>query len=75
MNDQYYKGYIAGYRDGIANTISGHAAPIDENNLSLLPLKAMAISVRAHNCLLRAGCAYIADVANISDYTICHIRI
>lgn len=70
----YYQGYIAGYRDAIAGTISGKAAHIAENDLAALPIKAMAISTRAHNCLLRAGCTNISDVANIRYSTLRHMR-
>ncbi len=73
-DDLYYKGYLAGYRDGIADAGSGKAAQITGNDLALLPIKAMALSTRAYNCLLRAGCIHISDVANISDSTIHHMR-
>ena len=70
----YYQGYIAGYRDGIAAASNGEAVHVAENDLASLPIKAMVISSRAYNCLLRSGCIHISDVANISDSTIHHMR-
>lgn len=70
----YYKGYIAGYRDGICDAACGKNRVNIENDITRLPIIAMALSSRAQNCLHRAGCTYIADVAALSDYTIATMR-
>lgn len=70
----YYKGYIAGYRDGIRDAYSGQVTKKHEDDIINLPVKAMAISTRSYNCLVRAGCTYIADVVMLSDQTISTMR-
>lgn len=73
-DSQYYKGYIAGYRDGIKAAISGKIQNPEEMTVLDLPIKASGLSARACNCLERAGCTYIADVVNLSDRTIATMR-
>ena len=72
-DDLYYKGYIAGYYDGIAAAKQGI---ITENtkDVSYLPIQAMAISSRAKNCLMHSGCIYIKDVSSLSEHAIASMR-
>lgn len=74
QDDLYYKGYIAGYRDGISDAASGVTTKMIESDIANLRIKAMALSTRAHNCLLRAGCAYISDVMAFNEHTITTTR-
>ena len=74
QKDIYYKGYIAGYKDGIQDGIRGKSITEIDNDICKLPIKAMNLSTRAYNCLIRAGCVYISDVVSISDRTIETIR-
>lgn len=74
QDDHYYKGYIAGYRDGMTDAASGKTAAITESDVINLPIKGMALSTRAYNCLARADCVYIADVAALSEITIATMR-
>lgn len=70
----YYKGYIAGYRDGIIDAANGKVITEAENDLTLLPMKAMGISTRAYNILRREGCVYIKDVMELNDHRIATMR-
>jgi len=72
--DLYYKGYIAGYLDGLFGAANGKTATIEENGLTELPIEAMQISQRAYHCLLRANCVYVADVAALSADAIGTLR-
>lgn len=74
QDELYYKGYVAGYRDGITDAASGRNATAEEIDILNLPIKAMALSARAGNCLRLAGCTYIADVAALSEYAITTMR-
>ena len=71
VDSQYQKGYLAGYRDGIIAAIQGNAK---ENFSSDLSVEVMQISTRAKNCLIRAGCNYISEVAKLSDERIATMR-
>ena len=70
----YYKGYVAGYRDCLAEAASGNVEKSAEIDIVSLPVKAMALPTRAYNCLIRAGCIHIADVVALSEYTIATMR-
>ncbi len=70
----YYKGYIAGYRDGLKNANECQTLGAIEGDIMNLPIEAMALSARAHNCLYRNGCKYISDVVALSEYTITTAR-
>ena len=74
QNDPYYRGYIAGYRDGIKDGSCGKSASTVESDIVNLPIQAMALSTRAKNCLSQAGCKYIEDVASLNARTIAQIR-
>lgn len=73
IDDPYYRGYIAGYRDGAADAAGGKIKSI-EADLAQLPIHAMALSARANHCLSRADCQTVADVAALSESTIAVMR-
>lgn len=58
----YFKAYIAGYRDGIADAYSGKIKNPASNDPKDIPVTIMGLSTRARNCLLLAGCNTVADV-------------
>lgn len=70
----YYEGYIAGYRDGVKDAISGKTDDWQSSELGKLPIHAMAISTRACNCLVRCGCTYVEDVVALSAESIMRMR-
>ena len=70
----YNKDYLAGYRDGIRDAVSGKSTKMMQNDILDLPIKVMALSTRARNCLSHAGCTYIADVIALSEDTIMAMR-
>ena len=72
--DLYYKGYIAGYRDGLKAAHSGNTMELCDEDITGLPILTMALSTRAYNCLIRAGCTYISDVAMLSEHQIATMR-
>lgn len=72
--DLYYKGYIAGYRDGLKAAHSGQSAELHDESVTGLPILAMALSSRARNCLTQAGCRYVSDVAMLSERQIATMR-
>ena len=74
QDDLYYKGYVAGYRDGIEDALNGRNTAADEKDILNLPIQAMPLSKRANNCLHLAGCTYIADVTALSEHTIATMR-
>lgn len=73
-NHMYYKGYVAGYRDGLCNAQRDHAKSASGNDWFHMPVQAMDISSRARNCLSLAGCVYVSDVAELSEYSIATMR-
>lgn len=74
QDDLYYKGYIAGYQDGIRDAAAGRNVKMTESDVMGLPIRGMALSVRASNCLSRAGCTNVADVAALSEHSIAVMR-
>lgn len=70
----YYKGYIAGYWDGLKDGACGKITYAEDRDILSLPIQAMGLSTRAYHCLLQAGCACIADVATLSDQAIIRAR-
>jgi len=74
QEDLYQKGYMAGYWDGISDAANGKTAGKMEEEMALLPIKAMGLSTRAYNCLNRAGCVSVADVAALDGYRIVTMR-
>ena len=73
-NDQYRNGYIAGYIDSLRDISAGKTIQTTSSDVEKLPVKAMDISKRGQTCLIRAGCAHIADVAALSKHRIANIR-
>lgn len=71
---QYYKAYIAGYRDGVADAFSGKAQPNNTNAPGGIPIDVMGLSTRARNCLLRVGCKTVADVLALDERTVMTMR-
>lgn len=70
----YYKGYTAGYRKGVRDTLSGKITTVPKKDIASLPLEVMNLSTRANNSLSRAGCFCIADVAALNEQTIAAMR-
>lgn len=69
-----YEAYLAGYRDGVKDVTSGKAVAWQLSDLGKLPIKAMALSTRAYNCLVNCGCTYVEDVIALSSYSIMTMR-
>ena len=74
QNDSYRKGYIAGYRDGLKAAERGQTPQMEGNSIAKLPIQAMAVSTRAKNCLLHAGCWYVLDVIALDEHRISTMR-
>lgn len=74
QNSLYYKGYLKGYQDGVRDALQGKTSQITKHDISQLPVKAISLSTRAQNCLTRAGCNCVADVAALSDQKIAAMR-
>ena len=70
----YHKGYMAGYRAGIADACKEKAAYKVEEELAMLPVNDMGLSTRACNCLTRSGCETVADVMALDGYRIATMR-
>ena len=73
-NYAFCKGYLAGYRDGLRDGGSVNIENSDVLNIQLLPIRAMGISTRAHNCLTLMGCKTIADVIAMGSEMIASTR-
>ena len=73
-DENYYKGYLAGYKDGINNAIQGKYPQDTENKFYKLPIAVMQLSTRAYNCLSSVGCVYVGDVSSLKEETISRIR-
>ena len=74
MQKEFYrKGYVAGYRDGLKAAEKGKV-PQYNNPTTVLPIQAMNVSSRAKNCLLHAGCLYVADVILLDEQRIATMR-
>lgn len=71
---QYYKAYIAGYRDGVADAFSGTVQSLNTNAPERIPIEVMGLSTRARNCLLRVGCKTVADVLALDEHTVMTMR-
>lgn len=74
QRDLYYKGYVAGYRDGVKDAENGKTVEMMERDIESLPIEELSLSTRAYNCLTRAGCVYIGDIAALSEYSIVTMR-
>ena len=65
QNPLYQKGYVTGYWDGVKDAISGNVKDCQTSGIANLPIKAMALSSRAYNCLVQCGCVHVKDVVSI----------
>ena len=73
-NYVFCKGYLIGYRDGLRDGGSGSIENQDILDVRQLPVRAMGLSTRAHNCLTVMGCKTIADVIAIESKMIAATR-
>ena len=71
---QYYKSYIAGYRDGVADAYRGNVKFHSTKDLAELPVTVLGLSTRARNCLLRAKCQTVADILALDEHTVHTMR-
>ena len=71
---QYYKSYIAGYRDGVKDALNGKIQMQSSSDPAKYPIQAMGLSTRAANCLIRAGCQPVADVLSLEEDSIRRMR-
>ena len=71
---RYYEGYIAGYRDGVKDCISGKTEDWRFSDIGKMPVGAMGLSTRAYNCLTRYGCVNVEDVFALSKDSIMRMR-
>lgn len=74
QDERYYQGYMAGYWDGVSDTLNNRSVMPVSGDLMTLPIKAMNVSTRARNCLSGSGCKNITDVASLSEQTIMTMR-
>ena len=74
QDDRYTAGYLAGYRDGIRDVLNNRCNKMIENNTGNLPIDVMTVSTQARNCLRRAGCITVLDVAELDEHTIITTR-
>lgn len=72
--NQYPKGYMAGYWDGIRDATQGRINENGTEDMLNLPVEIMEISTRAKNCLIRTGCKYISEVTKLGEYEIAIMR-
>lgn len=70
----YKTGYNQGYKDGYADGQNGVEQPSISEELLNHPIDSLGLSVRAYNCLLRAGCEYVRDAARLSEDQIQKMR-
>ena len=74
IDSQYYKAYIAGYRDGIADAYRGTVKSHNANDPTNIPVTALGLSTRACNCLAQAHCQTVADVLSLEEYAVQTMR-
>lgn len=71
---QYYKAYITGYRDGVADAYSGKVQAHKTRDPAKIPVTVLGLSTRACNCLVRANCQTVADVLALDEYAVRTMR-
>ena len=64
---QYKQGYIVGYWDGVQDAVSGKITEWQVSDIGNLPIKAMALSTRAYDCLEKCGCTHVKDVIALNS--------
>lgn len=70
----YKTGYDQGYKDGYADGQNGVEQPSISEELLNHPIDSLGLSVRAYNCLLRAGCERVGDAVRLSEDQIQRMR-
>lgn len=70
----YKTGYDQGYKNGYSDGQNGVEQPSISEELLNHPIDSLGLSVRAYNCLLRAGCEYVRDAARLSEDQIQKMR-
>ncbi len=70
----YNKGYVAGYRAGLADGRSGRSGLDGQAEILQIPLEILELTTRTRNSLLDCGCVRIADIANMPAEKIGYIR-
>ena len=74
QNPLNQKGYVTGYWDGVKDAISGNVKDCQTSGIANLPIKAMALSSRAYNCLVQCGCVHVKDVVSLNSDAILKMR-
>lgn len=74
IDEQYRRGYLAGYADGVRDVMAGKAKSFSSQEVACYPVKAMTISQRSINCLTAAGCEFVSDVVCLSEFKIATMR-
>ena len=70
----YHQGYLAGYRRGIEDCISGKSCMQTEPDLLDRPIQFLNLSTRPFNSLDRAGYRTIRDIVSLNQQEIWKIR-
>lgn len=70
----YRKGYMDGYRHGIADSKNSLENPQIASNLLAQPIQFLNLSTRPFNCLDRSGFRTIGDIVPLSKEDIWRIR-
>ena len=70
----YYKGYVAGYRQGMQDATNGYTIDLDNVCAGDIPVIAADLSTHAKNCLMLYGCKYIRDVVEFDAVRIKTMR-
>lgn len=70
QDTQFYKGYVAGYHDGLTAARNGTLTEFGCPEWINHPITRSDLSTRAINCLLRVGCACTADIVELSEHSI-----
>lgn len=74
LRKAYILGYRTGYQDGINNRPDISRTRYIAEEIRDIPIKVLKLSTAAYNCLRRARCRYVSDVAMLSAYEIRMIR-
>ena len=78
MSDQqmreFYRGYVEGYRAAVVDMEKGKLLSDMDDDLGNCPIRIMGLSTRALNCLSRAGCQNVREVAKLKSEDIAQMR-
>ena len=72
--NEYARGYRDGYLRGVMDTRKGMTETNMDAETMDIPLRGTELSARAQNCLARAGCATVRDVAVLPENRIGHMK-